>query len=436
MELVTNKQNLKGTIIVPSDKSISHRSIMFGSIAEGKTIIKNFLRGDDCLSTIAAFRQLGVKIVEDGETIVVYGQGFKGLTQTEKPINVGNSGTTIRLIMGILAGQPFMTTLLGDSSIAKRPMNRVMLPLNQMGASCVGKDNSELPPLTINGSQNLQPINYEMPVASAQVKSAILFAALQAKGESVIVEKEKTRDHTEDMIRQFGGQITVKDKEIKIIGPQQLKGQEVVVPGDISSAAFFLVAGLIVPGSKITLENVGLNPTRTGIIDVIKQMGGRITIDETGNEANKAGTITVETSSLTGIEIGGEIIPRLIDELPIIALLATQAAGTTVIKDAEELKVKETNRIDAVANELTKLGATIEPTEDGLIIHGQTSLHSGNVTSYGDHRIGMMLQIAALLVNDGQVTLDKAEAINVSYPTFFEDIEKLNNEYCSTFEID
>ncbi|MBP2099694.1 3-phosphoshikimate 1-carboxyvinyltransferase [Enterococcus rivorum] len=427
MELVTNRQNLNGTITVPSDKSISHRSVMFGAIANGKTTIRNFLRGDDCLSTIEAFRKLGIKIEDDGETIVVNGNGFGGLKQAASSIDVGNSGTTIRLIMGILAGQPFTTTLLGDSSIAKRPMNRVMLPLNEMGASCAGKDNSEYPPLTIKGSQDLKPINYQMPVASAQVKSAILFAALQAKGESVIVEKEKTRDHTEDMIRQFGGQITVNDREIRIIGPQQLKGQEVVVPGDISSAAFFLVAGLIVPNSKIRLENVGLNPTRTGIIDVIQKMGGQITVEETGDDANKAGTITVATSNLKGIEIGGEIIPRLIDELPIIALLATQAEGTTIIKDAEELKVKETNRIDAVANELTKLGATIEPTEDGLIIHGKTTLHSGNVTSYGDHRIGMMLQIAALLVKEGTVVLDKAEAISVSYPNFFVDIEKLNN---------
>ncbi|WP_258379316.1 3-phosphoshikimate 1-carboxyvinyltransferase [Enterococcus plantarum] len=425
MDLVINKTSLNGMIDIPSDKSISHRSIMFGAIAHGTTTIKNFLRGDDCLSTLKAFQDLGVEIEDDGEVITVYGTGFSGLKQAKQAIDVGNSGTTIRLIMGILAGTSFSTELFGDHSIAKRPMNRVMLPINQMGAECTGHDGTEFPPITVKGTENLQPIQYQMPVASAQVKSAILFAALQAQGKSVIVEKEKTRDHTEDMIRQFGGEISVSEKEISITGPQKLVGQEVIVPGDISSAAFFLTAGLIVPDSQITLNNVGLNPTRTGIIDVIQQMGGTLTIQETGSEANKAGTLTVETSNLKGVEISGEIIPRLIDELPIIALLATQAEGTTIIRDAEELKVKETNRIDAVATELTKMGANIEPTDDGLIIHGKTPLYAAKVTSYGDHRIGMMLQIAALLVKDGTVELEKAEAISVSYPRFFDDLNNL-----------
>ncbi|WP_430597194.1 3-phosphoshikimate 1-carboxyvinyltransferase [Enterococcus sp. AZ177] len=425
MDLVINKTSLNGMIDIPSDKSISHRSIMFGAIAHGTTTIKNFLRGDDCLSTLKAFQDLGVEIEDDGQVITVYGTGFSGLKQAKQAIDVGNSGTTIRLIMGILAGTSFSTELFGDHSIAKRPMNRVMLPINQMGAECTGHDGTEFPPITVKGTKNLQPIQYQMPVASAQVKSAILFAALQAQGKSVIVEKEKTRDHTEDMIRQFGGEISVSEKEISITGPQKLVGQEVIVPGDISSAAFFLTAGLIVPDSQITLNNVGLNPTRTGIINVIQQMGGILTIQETGSEANKAGTLTVETSNLKGVEISGEIIPRLIDELPIIALLATQAEGTTIIRDAEELKVKETNRIDAVATELTKMGANIEPTDDGLIIHGKTPLYAAKVTSYGDHRIGMMLQIAALLVKDGTVELEKAEAISVSYPRFFEDLNNL-----------
>ncbi|WP_348919960.1 3-phosphoshikimate 1-carboxyvinyltransferase [Enterococcus rotai] len=425
MDLVINKVGLNGVIDIPSDKSISHRSIMFGAIAEGQTTIRNFLRGDDCLSTLKAFQDLGVKIEDDGEVITVHGAGFSGLKPAKQAIDVGNSGTTIRLIMGILAGTSFTTELFGDHSIAKRPMNRVMLPINQMGAVCTGHDGTEFPPLTVKGTEKLSPIHYQMPVASAQVKSAILFAALQAHGESVIVEKEKTRDHTEDMIRQFGGDISVSGKEIRISGPQKLVGQEVVVPGDISSAAFFLTAGLIIPDSKIILKNVGLNPTRTGIIDVIQQMGGKLLVQESGSEANKAGTLTVETSDLKGIEISGEIIPRLIDELPIIALLATQAEGTTIIRDAEELKVKETNRIDAVATELNKMGAKIEPTDDGLIIHGKTPLNGANVTSYGDHRIGMMLQIAALLVESGTVELDKAEAISVSYPRFFDDLTKL-----------
>ncbi|MBP1045677.1 3-phosphoshikimate 1-carboxyvinyltransferase [Enterococcus sp. BWM-S5] len=424
MKLATNKQQLSGTIHVPSDKSISHRSIMFGSIAHGKTTIKNFLRGEDCLSTLAAFRALGVSIEDDGETITVHGTGFEGLKPSKEAIDVGNSGTTIRLISGILAGRPFTTKLFGDASIAKRPMARVMNPLNEMGADCTGREGSEFPPLTINGNKELKPLHYNMPVASAQVKSAILFAALQAEGETVVIEKEKTRDHTEDMIRQFGGRVDVSGKEIHLQGPQTFTGQEVNVPGDISSAAFFLVAGLILPNSRIVLENVGLNPTRTGIIDVIKQMGGKIIVEEVDKE-NRSGRITVETSDLKGTEIKGEIIPRLIDELPIIALMATQAEGTTVIRDAEELKVKETNRIDAVANELNHLGAEITPTDDGLIIQGKTALNGGKVTSYGDHRIGMMLQIAALLVEEGEVELEKADAIAVSYPNFFEDLENL-----------
>lgn len=368
MQLRTNVKHLQGTLMVPSDKSISHRSIMFGAISSGKTTITNFLRGEDCLSTLAAFRSLGVNIEDDGTTITVEGQGFAGLKKAKNTIDVGNSGTTIRLMLGILAGCPFETRLAGDASIAKRPMNRVMLPLNQMGAECQGVQQTEFPPISIRGTQNLQPIDYTMPVASAQVKSAILFAALQAKGTSVVVEKEKTRDHTEEMIRQFGGTLEVDDKKIMLTGPQQLTGQNVVVPGDISSAAFFLVAGLVVPDSEILLKNVGLNQTRTGILDVIKNMGGSVTILNE-DEANHSGDLLVKTSQLTATEIGGAIIPRLIDELPIIALLATQATGTTIIRDAEELKVKETNRIDAVAKELTILGADITPTDDGLIIH-------------------------------------------------------------------
>ncbi|MGC3693672.1 3-phosphoshikimate 1-carboxyvinyltransferase [Enterococcus faecalis] len=411
--------------MVPSDKSISHRSIMFGAISSGKTTITNFLRGEDCLSTLAAFRSLGVNIEDDGTTITVEGQGFAGLKKAKNTIDVGNSGTTIRLMLGILAGCPFETRLAGDASISKRPMNRVMLPLNQMGAECQGVQQTEFPPISIRGTQNLQPIDYTMPVASAQVKSAILFAALQAEGTSVVVEKEKTRDHTEEMIRQFGGTLEVDGKKIMLTGPQQLTGQNVVVPGDISSAAFFLVAGLVVPDSEILLKNVGLNQTRTGILDVIKNMGGSVTILNE-DEANHSGDLLVKTSQLTATEIGGAIIPRLIDELPIIALLATQATGTTIIRDAEELKVKETNRIDAVAKELTILGADITPTDDGLIIYGPTSLQGGRVTSYGDHRIGMMLQIAALLVKEGTVELDKAEAVSVSYPAFFDDLERLS----------
>ena len=425
MQLRTNAKGLAGCIRVPGDKSISHRSIMFGSLAKGVTTVHDILRGEDVLSTMQVFRDLGVQIEDDGNVVTIHGVGFAGLQAPTNKLNMGNSGTSIRLISGVLAGQDFAVEMFGDDSLSKRPMDRITIPLRQMGVQIAGRTNRDLPPLTIHGNKNLQPIHYTLPVASAQVKSALIFAALQAQGESVIVEKEMTRNHTEDMIKQFGGQISVNGKEIRVQGGQEFTGQNVLVPGDISSAAFWIVAGLIIPNSKIILENVGINETRTGILDVVKAMGGNINLSNIDRVA-KSATITIETSELVGTEIGGEIIPRLIDELPIIALLATQATGTTIIRDAEELKVKETNRIDAVAKELTILGADITPTDDGLIIHGPTSLHGGRVTSYGDHRIGMMLQIAALLVKEGTVELDKAEAVSVSYPAFFDDLERLS----------
>lgn len=426
MDLLQAQKGLQGSITVPSDKSISHRSIMFGALATGQTTIKNFLRAQDCLSTLKAFKTLGVPIFDDGKTITVTGVGFNGLKACDKAIDVGNSGTTIRLMMGILAGQDFSTTLFGDASLNRRPMERVMAPLRQMGATLLGDNGSEFPPITINGTNNLQPIHYQMPVASAQVKSAILFAALQAKGTSTIVEKEISRNHTEEMIRQFGGKITANKKEITVSGPQTLTGQNVVIPGDISSAAFFLVAGAITSGSQLILKNVGMNPTRTGIVDVLTQMGARLEI-ENYDEKNQAADLKMKTSTLTATIIAGEIIPRLIDELPVIALLATQAHGQTIIKDAQELKVKETNRIDATAEELQKMGADITPTADGLIINGPTPLKGAHVSSRGDHRIGMMLQIAALIAT-GKTQLDQPEAINISYPEFFDDVKNIVGE--------
>lgn len=423
MELLRAKQ-LNGQIEVPADKSISHRSIMFGAIAKGTTTVKNFLRGEDCLSTLNGFKELGVPIEDDGQTITIQGVGFEGLKPALGPIDLGNSGTSIRLMMGILAGTNFQTTLFGDEYLNRRPMQRVMAPLNQMGAHLVGFENTQYPPISIQGAK-LAPITYEMPVASAQVKSAIIFAALQAQGTSTIIEKEPSRNHTEQMIKQFGGEIEVSGKTIRVTGPQQLTGQEVIVPGDISSAAFFIVAAAILKNSQVVLKNVGINPTRTGILDVLEAMGGKFELSEI-DEANESATITVSSSTLKATIIQGADIPRLIDELPIIALLATQAEGTTIIKDAQELKVKETNRIDATCEELQKLGANIEPTDDGMIIHGPVQLHGGKVSSRGDHRIGMMLQIAALLTEE-IVELDKAEAVAVSYPHFFEDLASLIN---------
>ena len=424
MKLRTNSKGLKGTIRVPGDKSISHRSIIFGSLAKGETKVYDILRGEDVLSTIQVFRDLGVSIQDDGDVIRIQGVGFQGLQAPTSPLDMGNSGTSIRLISGVLAGQDFAVTMVGDDSLSKRPMDRVAIPLRQMGVEIAGQGDRDCPPLHEKGTRQLQAIHYRLPVASAQVKSALIFAALQAEGESTIIEKEKTRDHTEDMIRQFGGEIQVDGKTIRIKGGQEFQGQEVIVPGDISSAAFWLVAGLILPDSVIKIENVGINQTRTGILDVIQEMGGDLTMEDRDEKAVSA-SLTVKTSSLKGIRIDGELIPRLIDELPIIALLATQANGQTVIADAEELRVKETDRIQVVADSLNAMGANVVPTVDGMIITGPTPLHGADLETFGDHRIGMMAAIAALLVSEENVMLDRAEAINTSYPSFFEDLETL-----------
>ncbi|EMF0148632.1 3-phosphoshikimate 1-carboxyvinyltransferase [Enterococcus hirae] len=425
MKLLTAKNGINGELVIPADKSISHRSIMFGAISKGTTIVNNFLKAEDCLSTIAVFKQLGVRITEKNEQIMIEGKGFEGLTAPSSRLDAGNSGTTMRLVLGILAGCPFTSEIAGDASLNRRPMERVMKPLREMGADLQGTAEAEFPPLKVTGN-TLHGIEYHMPIASAQVKSAILFAALQAEGTTKIIEKEQSRNHTEEMIKQFGGKIQVEGKEIIVTGPQQLIGQEVTVPGDISSAAFYLVAASILANSEVLLKQVGINPTRTGILDVLMQMGANIE-ERQLDEQNQAADLIVRSAQLHACEIQGEIIPRLIDELPIIALAATQATGTTIIRDAQELKVKETNRIDATAEELTKMGANIEPTEDGLIIHGPTPLHGATVDSHGDHRIGMMLQIAALITAE-PVELLNPEAVNISYPEFFTDLAKLVQE--------
>ena len=422
--LQTNVKSLQGNIVVPGDKSISHRSVMFGAVAQGITTVTGFLMGEDCLSTVACFKRLGIKIEQNEEKMIIHGTGWDGLQEPSEVLDVGNSGTTIRLMMGILAGRPFHSTLIGDASIGKRPMTRVSIPLSQMGAKIEGRQNGEYTPLSIRGG-GIHGITYKTPVASAQVKSSILLAGLQAEGTTTVIEPEKSRDHTERMIRQFGGTVENDGLAVSVRGGQALKGTEVHVPGDISSAAFFLVAGAIVPNSTITLTNVGLNPTRTGILDVMKDMGADITIkmqDDAQHEPS--GDITIKTSDLKGTIIGGEVIPRLIDEIPVIALLATQAEGTTIIKDAAELKVKETNRIDTVVNELSKLGSSIEATDDGMIIHGKQTLLGGTVSSHGDHRIGMMLAIAGLICQK-EVSLEDKEAISISYPQFFADLQSL-----------
>lgn len=416
--------SLQGTLRIPGDKSVSHRSIMFGAMAEGTTTVEGFLLSDDCLATIDCFQKLGVEITVEGENVQIESNGIKAWKEPNEILYTGNSGTTTRLMLGILAGSNVSSVLIGDESIQKRPMKRVTDPLKQMGAKLIGRENGQFTPIAVEGT-NLASIHYQMPVASAQVKSAILFAALHAQGETIIQEIETSRDHTEKMLQHFGADIKVRNKTIRLQGGQKLVGTHVVVPGDISSAAFFLASGAIVPDSKLILTNVGLNETRTGIIDVLQAMGANLSINMSENTSHEEmGTIEIETSSLKGTEIGGDLIPRLIDEIPIIALLATQAEGKTVIKNAEELKVKETNRIDAVVNELKKLGANITATEDGMIIEGPTPLHGGEFKTYGDHRIGMMGAIASLITSSG-IALDDPACIAVSYPNFFEQLDSV-----------
>ncbi|HEL0776498.1 TPA: 3-phosphoshikimate 1-carboxyvinyltransferase [Streptococcus equi subsp. zooepidemicus] len=424
MKLKTKAKALRGRLRVPGDKSISHRAVIFGAIAEGQTVIHGLLRGQDVLATIQALRDLGVSIYEAADSLIIEGRGFKGLKPAQKPIDMGNSGTSMRLLAGLLAAQDFSVQLFGDDSLSRRPMDRITIPLSLMGAELSGQGEKELPPLIVKGCQGLRPIHYQLPVASAQVKSAILLAALQTQGETVILEKELTRNHTEEMIEQFGGKLSVAGKQISIKGPQRLQGQTLQIPGDLSSAAFWLAAGLIVPGSDLVLENVGINPTRTGLLEVIEKMGGQLSYQAVDKDIQTA-SLRVSYSSLKGVEISGDLIPRLIDELPVIALLATQAQGTTYIRDAQELRVKETDRIQAVTDVLGQMGADIQATEDGMVIRGKTPLHGAAVSTCGDHRIGMMTAIAALLVEEGQVTLERAEAILTSYPDFFKDLERL-----------
>lgn len=423
LSLSYNNPSLTGSIQVPGDKSISHRAIMFGSIATGTTTVEGFLMGDDCLSTISCFRKLGVEIEVTHDLVTIKSQGDDLWKEPSQVLDTGNSGTTTRLMLGLLAGTSFHSIMAGDQSIAKRPMKRIISPLREMGADIKGRQDGHYTPLAIQGTQ-LKAIDYTLPVASAQVKSAVLLAALKADGKTIIHEPIVSRDHTEIMLEHFGATITREDHVIKLEGGQKLTAAHVQVPGDISSAAFIIGAVLITQDSKVVLKNVGINPTRTGILDVVEQMGARIEVNENDTQGERSADITVYSSALRGIEIGGEMIPRLIDELPLIALIATQAEGTTVIKDAEELRVKETDRIAAVVKELSKMGAAIEATEDGMIIHGPTELIGAKMTSYGDHRLGMMAGIAALIAT-GEVVIDDAECISISYPSFFEHLNIL-----------
>lgn len=416
---------LKGSFELIGDKSISHRAVMFSSISKGDNKISNFLMGEDCLSTISCFRKMGVDIQIDGKDVYVKGNGLYGLKRPKEILDVGNSGTTIRLMMGILAGNKFDSTLIGDNSIAKRPMKRVTDPLRLMGCNIEGKDDANYTPIKIYGG-DLKAIDYHMPVASAQVKSALILASLYANDTSFIYEKVKSRNHTEIMLKSFGADINVENLKISVNPVNELFSQDIYVPGDISSAAFIIVSALITKGSEVIIKNVGLNETRTGIIDVVKNMNGNIEIiNERLVGGELVGDLLVRyTKDLCATTIDKDIIPRLIDEIPVIAVLATQAEGTTIIKDAQELKVKESNRIKSMVENLKILGADIEELEDGMIIKGKSKLNGGKIKTFKDHRIAMAFSTLNL-ISDEKIKLDNEDCINVSFPGYFDLIKSL-----------
>ena len=417
------KKGLHGEIKVPGDKSVSHRGVMLGAIASGTTEINNFLRGADCLSTIACFSKMGVNIEGGRDRILVHGNGLHGLTAPSGILDCGNSGTTTRLISGILAAQNFTSTLVGDSSLKSRPMRRIIKPLSQMGANITSVLGNDCVPLRITG-QPLTGIHYESPVASAQVKSSILLAGLYAEGETSVTEPALSRNHTELMLSAFGAKVSSSGTTASVSGVKELYGQKIDVPGDISSAAYFLAAALIVPGSEVVLRNVGINHTRDGMLTVCKQMGANLSYENLRISGEPCADIVVRHSELHGVTIEGDIIPKLIDELPMIAVLACFAKGTTVIRDAAELKVKESNRIRVIVENLTAMGADIEETEDGMIIRGGRPLHGAVIDSHNDHRIAMSFSIAALNC-EGEITITRKDCVSISYPRFYIDLKKL-----------
>ena len=419
---------LRGTLTVSGDKSISHRAVMLGSLATGTTEIEGFLPGEDCLSTIRCFRSMGVQIEQNGSSVKVFGRGLRELTAPAGILDCGNSGTTTRLLSGVLAAQHFNSVLSGDASIQRRPMKRIMIPLRAMGADITSVSGNDCAPLSVHGKQ-LYGIHFNSPIASAQVKSAVLLAGLYASGQTTVTEPALSRDHTERMLRSFGAKVLTGNFEdrpsVTVTETQNLYGTEISVPGDISSAAFFLVGASIVPGSEVVLRNVGVNPTRDGVISALRAMGAKIEVLDVRNEDSEpAADLLVRYAPLHGTEIGGALIPRLIDELPVLAAAAAVAEGRTVIRDAAELKVKESNRIRTMAEGLSRLGAQVEETEDGLIIDGGAALHGGAVESYSDHRIAMSFAILSL-VTDGEVRISDPDCVNISAPTFYEDLKSL-----------
>ncbi|NLK74770.1 MAG: 3-phosphoshikimate 1-carboxyvinyltransferase [Clostridiales bacterium] len=434
--MIFNKKGpLKGDINIPGDKSISHRAVMIGAIANGTTEITNFLQGADCLSTINCFRQMGIDIFNDtaAASVIVKGKGLHGLNKPKDVLDVGNSGTTMRLISGILSGQNFPVTITGDESIQKRPMDRIMTPLGKMGVDIKSIHGNDCAPFIINPTYGhshtqatkLKGIHYNSPVASAQVKSCVLLAGLYADKATTVTEPALSRNHTELMLKEFGASLLTKGNTVTIDPAPVLTGRKINVPGDISSAAYFIAAGLIVPNSEIRIKNVGINPTRDGIIKVCKSMGAKIRLENIIDQGGEpVADLVVSHSELKGIEISGHIIPSLIDEIPIIAVIACFAKGKTVIKDATELKVKESNRIDVMVDNLSAMGADIIATDDGMIINGGKPLHGTVVDSKYDHRIAMSFAIASLMA-DGETKIKDAECVNISYPEFYKDLEEL-----------
>ena len=427
MKTLTRKAGLKGTLTVPGDKSISHRAVMFGALAEGTTTIHGFLKGADCLSTIGCFQAMGIDIEEKEDTIYVHGKGLRGLQAPDGVLDVGNSGTTTRLISGILAGQNFTSELSGDASLNTRPMKRIIAPLSMMGADIISKNKDGCAPLLIHG-RPLSAIHYDSPVASAQVKSCVLLAGLYADGETSVTEPALSRDHTERMLRSFGADIRTEGRTCTITPPKTLHGQHIEVPGDISSAAFFIAAACITPDSDVLIQNVGINPTRAGILEVCRAMGADVSLEnvrEAGGEP--VADIRARTSRLKGTVIEGDIIPTLIDELPVIALMACFAGGQTIIRDAHELRVKESDRIAIVSDNLLAMGADVIPTDDGFLINsrqGSLTLHGASINCAMDHRIAMTFAVAGLNA-DGETVITDSDCVDVSYPDFFRQLEGL-----------
>lgn len=420
---IKKQTHLRGELSVPGDKSISHRAVMFGSLAKGTTKITHFLEGADCLSTISCFQKMGIEIERNSSEILVHGKGLHGLSAPSKTLDVGNSGTTTRLISGILAGQAFSCRLNGDTSIQSRPMKRIITPLLAMGGDIVSEKGNGCAPLKITGKP-LHSICYQSPVASAQVKSCVLLAGMYADEITSVTEPVLSRNHTEIMLNYFGAEVTSAGTTASIRPEPILTGREISVPGDISSAAYFIAAGLLTPGSEILLKNVGVNPTRDGMIRVCQAMGGNITLLNKKLEGEPTADLLIRTSSLHGTTIEGDIIPSLIDELPVIAVMAAFAQGTTVIKDAQELKVKESDRIAVVTEGLKAMGADVEATEDGMIIHGGRPLHGCRIDSCLDHRIAMSFAVAGTIC-DGTLTITNGDCVKISYPEFYSDLYSL-----------